>query len=60
MLNTLYAALGGSLLLGYSLVAFNGWEFGDEERHQMPASARHQAGGYHSNYFWHSGYRGGK
>jgi hypothetical protein len=60
MLNKLYLTLGSILLLGYTVMAWNGWEFGDEARHVIPAEERHKPGGYRSAVFWHWGFRGGK
>jgi hypothetical protein len=60
VLNKLYLTLGSLILVGYSVVAFNGWEFGDEPRGVVPADQLH-SGSYRSSGFWHSGgFRGGK
>lgn len=60
MLNKLYLTLGSLLLVGYSVMAFNGWEFGDARREVIPREQLHAASGYRSSHFWYSGYRGGK
>ena len=58
MLNKFYLTLGSVLLVGYSVMAFSGWELGDPARHTIPADQR---GNYRSSIFWYSsGYRGGK
>ncbi|MBL8795399.1 MAG: hypothetical protein JNM56_15955 [Planctomycetia bacterium] len=63
MLNTLYWALGASMLLGYSYASVTGWELGDDQRVVMSAEDRALGReGYRRSHFtyWHSGYRGGK
>jgi hypothetical protein len=59
MLNNFYLALGSALLLGYTVVAFNGYEYGDAQRLQAGADYRSNSS-YRHGYttFW--GFRGGK
>jgi hypothetical protein len=60
MLTKFYVLFGGGVLAFYLASAFLGWEIGSPRRQQLPPEYR-TAGGYRNfNYFWHSGYRGGK
>lgn len=59
MLNNIYLGLGTILLLSYTVVAFNGWEFGDAQRLQAGADYRSNTS-YRHSYFAYWGFRGGK
>ena len=60
MLSKFYLVFGGAVLVAYLAAAWLGWEIGSPGRQQLPPEYR-TAGGYRNfNYFWHSGYRGGK
>jgi hypothetical protein len=66
VLNKFYLTLGSVLLLGYSVMAFTGWELGDMERHSVPEEYRNSQGyrswhGYRGPHIIYAGgYRGGK
>jgi hypothetical protein len=55
-----YQTVGGLLLGGYALTAFNGWEYFHSPAQAVPAEVRHAPGGLRTFHYWHSGYRGGK
>jgi hypothetical protein len=61
VLNKVYLTLGSLLLVGYSVVAWQGWEFGDDPRH-VTTDPRNPRAGYHHtrSSWWFWGYRGGK
>ena len=59
MLNTFYLTLGTILLMSYTVVAFNGWEFGESHRVQAGADYRTNHS-YRTGYAWYWGFRGGK
>jgi hypothetical protein len=57
MLNKIYLYLGGTIVLCYALMAFMGWELGDEPRDKFDPN---HPGGIRHSHFWIMGYRGGK
>jgi hypothetical protein len=59
MLSNFYLALGTTLLLGYTVVSFNGWELGGATTLQAGADYRTNPS-YRTGHSWYWGYRGGK
>jgi hypothetical protein len=53
-------ALGGAVVLSYTLIALLGYEPFTPQRSEVPATVRASPGGYRTFHFWHSGYHGGK
>jgi hypothetical protein len=60
VLNKLYLAYGGVVLIFFAVATIAGWEFGSPPRETLSPSVRDAPGGYRSFHFWHSGYQGGK
>lgn len=44
----------------YAWAGFTGWRVADAPRQKVDPSVRSSPGGYHSHFFWHSGFSGGK
>lgn len=44
----------------YAWAGFTGWRISEGPTPRMEPSLRSSPGGYHSHYFWHSGFSGGK
>jgi hypothetical protein len=52
--------VGATVVGGYAVAAVSGYEPGQPERDEVPASVRTSPGGYRSHHMWHSGFHGGK